>query len=74
VVGTGMLDATGWVNVCFCTVIRRGDAAAPVPNREPDRRALFTRERQARSRDETDLGWLAAQSSSGRWTTSPRPG
>ena len=36
--------------------------------------ALFAREQEARSRDETDLEWLAAQSSSGRWTTAPRPG
>ena len=36
--------------------------------------ALFARERQARSRDETDLEWLAAQSSSGRWTTARGPG
>jgi predicted 2-oxoglutarate/Fe(II)-dependent dioxygenase YbiX len=35
--------------------------------------ALFSRERQARSRDETDLEWLAAQSSSGHRTTSPSP-
>ena len=36
--------------------------------------ALFAREREARIRDETDLEWLAAQSSSGRWTTAPNPG
>ena len=36
--------------------------------------ALFAREREARIRDETDLEWLAAQSSSGRWTTAPSPG
>jgi hypothetical protein len=36
--------------------------------------ALFDRERKARIRDETDLEWLAAQSSSGRWTTAPSPG
>ncbi len=28
VVGTGMLDETGCVNVCFCTVIRPPEAAA----------------------------------------------
>jgi len=36
--------------------------------------ALFAREREARIRDETDLEWLAAQSSIGRWTTAPSPG
>jgi hypothetical protein len=36
--------------------------------------ALFAREHEARIRDETDLEWLAAQSSSGRWTTAPSPG
>ena len=28
VVGTGMVDVTGCVNVCFCTVIRPPEAAA----------------------------------------------
>jgi len=28
VVGTGMLDETGWVNVCSCTVIRPDEVAA----------------------------------------------
>ena len=28
VVGTGMLDETGCVNVCLCTVIRPDEAAA----------------------------------------------
>jgi hypothetical protein len=36
--------------------------------------ALFDREQEARTRDETDLEWLAAESSSGRWTTAPSPG
>jgi hypothetical protein len=36
--------------------------------------ALFAREQESRIRDETDLEWLAAESSSGRWTTAPRPG
>jgi predicted 2-oxoglutarate/Fe(II)-dependent dioxygenase YbiX len=36
--------------------------------------ALFAREQKARTRDETDLEWLAAASSSGRWTTAPSPG
>jgi hypothetical protein len=50
---------------------RRGSPYTLVLNKTE---ALFARERQGRSRDETDLEWLVAESSSGRWTTAPRPG
>ncbi len=36
--------------------------------------ALFARDQETRIRDETDLERLAAESSSRRWTTAPRPG
>ena len=50
---------------------RRGSPYTLVLNKTE---ALFAREQEARTRDETDLEWLAAQPSSGRWTTTPRPG